>query len=81
MTTDTSAGPLVLDSATRTLIYVDNNAISPFIGKLLLTRNSTVSSSSVLSSFHTLIFPVSTPLLPAPPPLFLSSLGSDRFDV
>lgn len=47
MTTDLSAGPLIIDRATNTLIYVDNDISSPFIGKLSLSTNTTVSSSSV----------------------------------
>lgn len=49
MTTALSAGPLIIDRVKNTLIYVDNNAASPFIGKLILTTNTTASSHSVKS--------------------------------
>ena len=48
MTTPLSAGPLIVDRASNTLIYVDNNLASPFIGKLLLKTNTTASTNSVI---------------------------------
>lgn len=44
MTTNTSAGPLVLDRADDYLYYVDNQETAPFIGRLKLNVNGTVTS-------------------------------------
>jgi len=41
MTTNSSAGPLVLDRAADYLYFVDNNEAAPFIGRILLDVNGT----------------------------------------
>jgi hypothetical protein len=56
MTTDHSAGPIVLDRAKDQLIYVDNNPTTPFIGTVSLVANSSVYSSSTWLSLTGQVF-------------------------
>jgi hypothetical protein len=44
MTTNTSAGPLIIDRADDYLYYVDNQDTAPFIGRLKLNINGTVTA-------------------------------------
>ena len=47
MTTNSSAGPLVLDRGADKLYYVDNQDVAPFIGRLTLSINGTANADEV----------------------------------
>ena len=48
LTTNTSAGPMLIDRAKDFLYYVDNNADSPFIGRFFLSVNGTETAAVVV---------------------------------